>query len=182
MQLRLPQTINSGHGEMVRFIECVHEPDGDRILFEGYVQPGCGPILHVHLQQAEGFEVKQGVMAYQTSGSDVHHLQVGESTVFEKSVPHRFWNCSDEELILVSWAKPAGNLQRYMTILFLSTSERRTNTPGLFDAAYLSIQYRGEFDVLDVPRAMKQFVFPVIYWIGRTLGLYRKYEADFLEK
>lgn len=118
MQLRLPQTINSGHGEMVRFIECVHEPDGDRILFEGYVQPGCGPILHVHLQQAEGFEVKQGVMAYQTSGSDVHHLQVGESTVFEKSVPHRFWNCSDEELILVSWAKPAGNLQRYMTILF----------------------------------------------------------------
>ena len=118
MQLRLPQTINSGHGEIVRFSECIHEPDGDRILFEGYVQPGCGPILHVHLQQAEGFEVKQGVMAFQTLGSDVKHLHVGESAVFEKSVPHRFWNSSEEELILVSWAKPAGNLQRYMTILF----------------------------------------------------------------
>ena len=87
------------------FKECIHEPDGDRILFEGYVQPGCGPILHVHLHQAEGFEVKQGVMTYQTPGSDVQHLQVGESTVFEKSVPHRFWNSSDEELILLSWAK-----------------------------------------------------------------------------
>ena len=65
---------------------------------------------------------------------------------------------------------------------FLSTSGRRTNTPGLFDAAYLTMQHRGEFDVLDVPRAMKQFVFPVIYWIGQTLGLYRKYEADVLEK
>jgi len=182
MQLRLPQTINSGHGEIVRFSECIHEPDGDRILFEGYVQPGCGPILHVHLQQAEGFEVKQGVMAFQTLGSDVKHLHVGESTVFEKSVPHRFWNSSEEELILVSWAKPAGNLQRYMTILFLSTSKRSSNAPGLFDAAYLAVQYRGEFDVLEVPRAMKHFVFPVVYWIGQALGLYKKYEVDSLGK
>ena len=182
MQVRLPQTIDSGHGEIVRFKECICEPDGDRILFEGYVQPGCGPVLHVHLHQAEGFEVKQGVMAYQTPGSDVQHLQVGESTVFEKSVPHRFWNSSDEELILLSWAKPAGNLQRYMTILFSSTSKRGSNTPGLFDASYLTMQFRGEFDVLEVPHAMKQFVFPVVYWIGQLLGLYKKYEADSLGK
>jgi len=182
MQLRLPQTINSGHGEIVRFRECIHEPEGDRILFEGYVQPDCGPILHVHLQQAEGFEVKQGIMACQTPGSDVQYLQAGESIVFEKSVPHKFWNSSDEELVLISWAKPAGNLQRYMTILFLSTSKRSSNTPGLFDAAYLMMRYRGEFDVLDVPRAMKQVVFTVVYWIGRILGLYKKYEVDHLGK
>jgi mannose-6-phosphate isomerase-like protein (cupin superfamily) len=182
MQVRLPQTIDSGHGEIVRLKECICEPDGDRILFEGYVQPGCGPVLHVHLHQAEGFEVKQGVMAHQTPGSDIQYLQVGESTVFEKSVPHRFWNSSDEELILISWAKPAGNLQRYMTILFLSTSKRSSNTPGLFDASYLAMQYREEFDVLEVPHAMKQFVFPVVYWIGQLLGLYKKYEADSLGK
>lgn len=182
MQVRLPQTIDSGHGEIVRFKECICEPDGDRILFEGSVQPDCGPILHVHLQQAEGFEVKQGVMACQTPGSDVQYLHVGESIVFEKSVPHRFWNSSDEELILISWAKPAGNLQRYMTILFLSTSKRSSNTPGLFDASYLAMQYRREFDVLEVPHAMKQFVFPVVYWIGQLLGLYKKYEADSLGK
>ena len=182
MQLRLPQTINSGHGEIVRFKESIHEPGGDRILFEGFVQPDCGPILHVHLQQAEGFEVRQGVMACQTPGSDVQYLQVGESIVFERSVPHRFWNSSDEELILISWAKPAGNLQRYMTILFLSTSKRSSNTPGLFDAAYLTMQYRREFDVLEVPCFMKQFVFPVVYWVGQMLGLYKKYEADHLGK
>ena len=121
-------------------------------------------------------------MACQTPGSDVQYLQVGESIVFEKSVPHRFWNSSDEELMLISWAKPAGNLQRYMTILFLSTSKRSSNTPGLFDAAYLTMQYRREFDVLEVPRAMKQFVFPVVYWIGQILGLYKKYKADHLGK
>jgi hypothetical protein len=97
-------------------------------------------------------------------------------------VPHRFWNSSDEELILISWAKPAGNLQRYMTILFLSTSKRSSNTPGLFDASYLAMQYQEEFDVLEVPHAMKQFVFPVVYWIGQLLGLYKKYEADSLGK
>ena len=36
----------------------VQEPDGDRILFEGYVQPGCGPILRPSSAE-EGFEVKQ---------------------------------------------------------------------------------------------------------------------------
>ena len=182
MQLRLPQTISSGHGEIIRFRECIHETDGDRIVFEGYVQPGCGPVLHVHLQQAEGFEVRQGVMACQTPGSDVQYLQVGESIVFEKSVPHRFWNSSNEELILISWAKPAGHLQHYMTILFLSTSKRRSNTPGLFDAAYLTMHYRREFDVLEIPRSMKHFVFPVVYWVGQILGLYKKYEADHLGK
>ncbi len=60
MQVRLPQTIDSGHGEIVRFKECICEPDGDRILFEGSVQPDCGPVLHVHLQQAEGFRSKAG--------------------------------------------------------------------------------------------------------------------------
>ena len=59
----LPQTINSGHGEIIQFKECIQEPDSARLVFEGIVQPGCGPIFHVHLCQAEGFEVRQGTMA-----------------------------------------------------------------------------------------------------------------------
>ena len=168
MQLRLPQTINSGHGEMVRFIECVHESDGDRILFEGFVQPGCGPILHVHLQQAEGFEVKQGVMAYQTSGSDVHHLQVGESTVFEKSVPHRFWNCSDEELILVSWAKTSREFAAlYDNSVFIDI---RSGVQTLQDCSMqriLQCSIEESLMFLKFLVLMKQFVFPVVYWVGR---------------
>ncbi len=174
----LPQTIDSGHGEIIQFKECIHEPDGDRLVFEGIVQPGCGPIFHVHLCQAEGFEVRQGIMAYQVPGLPVQYLAEGEVTVFEKNVPHKFWNAGDTELIINSWAKPAGNLQRYMTILFLSTSKRHSNTPALFDAAYLTIQYKGEFDVLEIPRPVKSLLFPAVYWVGRVFGLYRKYEID----
>jgi len=174
----LPQTIDSGHGEIIQFKECIHEPDGDRLVFEGIVQPSCGPIFHVHLCQAEGFEVRQGIMAYQVPGLPVQYLAEGEVTVFEKNVPHKFWNAGDTELIINSWAKPAGNLQRYMTILFLSTSKRHSNTPALFDAAYLTIQYKGEFDVLEIPRPVKSLLFPAVYWVGRVFGLYRKYEID----
>ena len=46
MHVGLPQTINSGHGEIIQFKECIHEPDGARLVFEGIVQPGCGlPLL-----------------------------------------------------------------------------------------------------------------------------------------
>ena len=178
MHVGLPQTINSGHGEIIQFKECIQEPDSARLVFEGIVQPGCGPIFHVHLCQAEGFEVRQGTMAYQVPGLPVQYLAEGEATVFEKNVPHKFWNAGDTELILNSWAKPAGNLQRYMTILFLSTSKRHSNTPALFDAAYLTIQYKGEFDVLEIPRPVKSLLFPVVYWVGRMFGLYRKYKID----
>ena len=66
MHVGLPQTIHSGHGEIIQFKECIQEPDGARLVFEGIVQPGCGPIFHVHLCQAEGFEVRQGTMASRT--------------------------------------------------------------------------------------------------------------------
>ena len=178
MHVGLPQTIDSGHGEIIHFKECIHEPGGTRLVFEGIVQPGCGPIFHVHLCQSEGFEVRQGTMAYQLPGLPVQYLAAEEKIVFEQTVPHKFWNAGGTELIMNSWAKPAGNLQRYMTILFLSTSKRHSNTPALFDAAYLTIQYKGEFDVLEIPHLVKSLIFPAVYWIGRAFGIYKKYEVE----
>ena len=34
MHIGLPQTINSGHGEIIQFKECIQEPDGARLFFE----------------------------------------------------------------------------------------------------------------------------------------------------
>lgn len=117
-------------------------------------------------------------MAYQLPGLPVQYLAAEEKIVFEQTVPHKFWNAGGTELIMNSWAKPAGNLQRYMTILFLSTSKRHSNTPALFDAAYLTIQYKSEFDVLEIPHLVKSLIFPAVYWIGRAFGIYKKYEVE----
>ena len=64
--------------------ECIHETEGTRLVFEEIIQPGCGPVFHVHFCQAEGFEVKQGTMAYQVPGLPVQYLPAGEKTVLSK--------------------------------------------------------------------------------------------------
>ena len=34
MHVGLPQIINSGHGEIIQFKDCIQEPDGARLFFE----------------------------------------------------------------------------------------------------------------------------------------------------
>ena len=67
----LPLTIDSGHGEVIIFKKIIKEPDGDKLILEGRIQPMCGPIMHVHHKQDEYFHVIQGTMAYQNPGKEV---------------------------------------------------------------------------------------------------------------
>ena len=38
MKTKLPHTIDSGHGEVIIFKEIIHEPDGDKIIFEDKIK------------------------------------------------------------------------------------------------------------------------------------------------
>ena len=47
--------------------------------------------------------------------------------------------------------------------------------PDLFDAAFLTRRYRGEFYMSEIPAMVQRLVFPVLVAVGRVLGKYRKY-------
>lgn len=60
MKIQYPHTIENGHGEKLVIQSIEHEPDGDLVLGENWVQPGSGPPMHVHFLQDEGFTVVSG--------------------------------------------------------------------------------------------------------------------------
>ena len=57
-----PHTIENKFGEKLVFVDQVKEPDGDKLITEGFVKPGAGPPIHVHWKQEESLTVISGQM------------------------------------------------------------------------------------------------------------------------
>ena len=98
MNFNLPHTIENGLGEKIVFQEITPEHGVEKLIVKGYCAPGGGPAMHVHYLQDEGFTVVKGNLSYEIQGKKPVQVSVGQSVVFPRGVPHRFWNDGKEEL------------------------------------------------------------------------------------
>ena len=103
MQLSYPHTIENCMGEKIIFHHIEREPDGDKVIVENFVTPGHGPLMHTHFLQDEQLTVVKGKLAYQVLGQEVKHASEGDTVLFERGTPHRFWNSGDEVLNCTGW-------------------------------------------------------------------------------
>ena len=170
-----PRTIENGFGEQITFLRLVWEADGDRLELENLVSPGGGPPMHVHYLQEEGLTIVEGRLGYQRPGEPPQFAEKGETVVFKPGEPHKFWNAGDEELRCTGYAKPANNLEYFLTALYDSQKRAGSRRPDPFEGAFLATRYRGEFGMLEVPGFVRRFVFPVQVAIGKLLGKYARY-------
>ena len=77
---------------------------------------------------------------------------------------------------MIGWCTPPGNIEFFLSTLFLSTKENGGKRPGLFDAAFLVTRYRTEFALLDLPAFVTAVVIPIVYRMGIVLGKYEKFK------
>lgn len=170
-----PHTIDNGGGERLTFVRVAGDERGEFLEVRNTVSPGAGPPMHVHHLQEEGLTVERGTMGYQVVGEEERRAGPGESAIFAPGVAHRFWNAGDDELICTGFARPPDNLEYFLTEIYASMRRSGGKRPGAFDAAYLSRRYRSEFEMLEVPRAVQRFLFPMIVAVGRVLGWHRRF-------
>jgi mannose-6-phosphate isomerase-like protein (cupin superfamily) len=176
MQFQYPHIIENGAGERLIFTRLVKGPAGDRLEGECFVQPNCGPMMHVHLQQEEGMTILSGMMGVQLQGEAPVFYGVGESAIFKAGVPHRFWNAGSEPLHCTAYVYPVQNFEYYLSAIFNSMQENGGKRPAAFDIAWLLKRYRSEFDMLAIPLLVKKLVFPLVLFIGRLKGRHRKFQ------
>ena len=176
MKFVLPHTIESGQGEKITFREIIKEPDGDKVIIEGTCAPGAGPAMHVHYKQDEGITVVKGKMGCQILGKDTVYYSQGQEVVFPRNTPHRFWNASDEELIVSSWIKPANSIIFFLSTLYAAQKKSGSGRPEAFDAAYLLVRYKSEYGMPELPSFVRNVIMPVTYSIGSLLGKYKKFK------
>ena len=153
-----------------------HEPDGNRVIVENFVSPGHGPVMHTHFLQDEELTVIKGKIGYQIWGQEKQYASEGETVLFKRGTPHRFWNAGDEILNCKGWVKPANTIVFFLSALYAAQNKSGKAEPETFDGAYLMARYAKEYDLPEIPRLVKKTLLPLTYAIGRILGKYKKFE------
>jgi quercetin dioxygenase-like cupin family protein len=176
MNYLLPHFIENCIGEKLIFKEVVQEPDGDKLLCENFVIPKSGPPMHTHFLQEEALTVVEGKIGYQVQGAQPQYAGVGETVVFKRGVPHRFWNAGDDILHCTGWVKPANTIVFYLTSVYAAQNKTGTARPETFDGAYLLKRYASEYDMAELPKFVKKVIIPVTYYMGRLLGKYKHFK------
>jgi mannose-6-phosphate isomerase-like protein (cupin superfamily) len=70
-----------------------------------------GPLVHVHPNTEDSFEVVEGVLEVCVDGQ-WRSLQAGETVTVPAGVPHTFRNVSDEPVKVVTRIRPRGDPRR----------------------------------------------------------------------
>ncbi|HEY1023323.1 MAG TPA: cupin domain-containing protein [Flavisolibacter sp.] len=176
MSYQLPHTIQNCIGETLIFKELLPEPDGDRLLVENFVTPRSGPPMHTHFLQDECLTVVKGRIGYQCKGEEPQYAGIGETVLFKRGVPHRFWNAGEEVLHCTGWVKPANTLVFFLSSVYAAQNKAGSDRPETFDGAYLLKRYASEYDMAEVPRFVKKVIIPLTYHLGKLLGKYNHFK------
>ena len=176
MEYNFPHTIQNCMGEILIFRELVREPDGDKLIVENFVQPNSGPPMHTHFLQDEALTVQKGRIGYQIKGGEPQYAGGGETIVFKRGVPHRFWNAGEDVLQCSGWVKPANTLVFFLSSVYAAQNKAGSERPEKFDGAYLLTRYASEYDMDEIPGFVKKVIFPVTCLVGRLLGKYKHFK------
>src|SRR5688500_9896362 len=103
MNLTLPHTIKNHLGEELIFHRIEKEKDVEKVIIENFVPPNTAPIMHTLHMQDESLTVLHGKMAYQVLGEEIKYANIGETVLFKKGIPHKFWNAGTDELNCFGW-------------------------------------------------------------------------------
>lgn len=171
---KLPYTIRNNFGEILHFQAIRAEGSKTFIDVTNEVQPGCGPVMHVHFKQDEYLRVVEGRMGYQIAGGAEQFAGPGESATFHAGQMHRFWNAGDDVLKCEGWISPPNNIIYYLENIY-RLMDVGGGEPGGFEAAYLIRKYRSEFDVAAIPGFVKKVIFPIVVFFGKLAGKHRKF-------
>ncbi len=174
--ITLPHTIQTKHGEQLTFHKIIREEGTDKLLVSNQVQPGAGPIMHTHWQQDESLTVKQGTMGWQILGQEPQIAQPGQTVVFKRGTPHRFWNDGKDILQCDGWISPPHSIVFFLDAIYTAINKSTTDRPDAFDAAWLLTRYASEYDMPEIPGFVKKVIMPVQVMIGKLLGKYRHFK------
>lgn len=176
MEYKYPHSIENSIGEKITFLGVEKTDEGDKLLVENYVTPGNGPMMHTHWLQDECLTVVRGRIGYQVLGKEEKFAGEGESVLFKRGVPHRFWNAGTEVLHCKGWIYPANTIVFFLSSIYAAQNKTGTGRPEKFDGAYLMTRYSSEYDMPEIPKLVKKTVIPITYFVGKMLGKYKHFK------
>jgi len=176
MNITYPHIIENCIGEKLIFHKVEQEIDGEKVIVENYVAPGSGPTMHTHWLQDESLTVMAGKIGYQILGAPEQFAIEGETILFRRGIPHKFWNAGKDVLHCKGWIKPGNTIVFFLSALFAAQNKSGKGQPEIFDGAYLIKRYASEYDLPEIPKFVKKTIIPATYYVGQLLGKYKHFK------
>jgi len=117
--------------------------------------------------QDECITVIAGKMGYQFSGKEPQIATAGETVLFKRGIPHKFWVVGEDSLHCKGYVQPVNTVIFYLSALFSAQNKSGKGKPETFDGAYLLTKYASEYDIVEIPLFVKKFILPITCFIGR---------------
>lgn len=172
MKIKYPHTIENCVGEKIIFKSLEPQPGGDKVALEAFCKPGCGPTMHTHFKQDEELTVLEGKMGYQVPGQEVRYATAGETVLFKRGTPHKFWAEGTEDLHCKGWIQPVNSVVYFLSALYAAQNKSGKAQPETFDGAYLMTRYASEYELPEIPAFVRKVIIALTYRIGKLLGKY----------
>ena len=176
MTYHFPHTIENSIGEKIIFKSVESSAGGDKVIVESFCKPGGGPPMHTHFKQDECITVISGKMGYQISGKEPKIATAGETVLFKRGIPHKFWVVGEDSLHCKGYVQPVNTVIFYLSALFSAQNKSGKGKPETFDGAYLLTKYASEYDIVEIPLFVKKFILPITCFIGGLLGKYKHFK------
>jgi len=176
MNFTYPHTIENCTGEKIIFKSMERTSAGDKLILEAFCEPGAGPAMHTHFKQDESLTVISGIMGYQIPGEEIRYANPGETILFKRGTPHKFWAEGGKKLECSGWIQPANSIEFFLGAIYAAQNKAGKAQPEAFDSAYLLSKYSSEYDMPEIPGLVKKVIFPLTAFIGRLLGRYKNFK------
>lgn len=175
MNIKFPHMIENCVGEKIIFHSQEQTDQGVKLNLEAFCEPNAGPAMHTHFMQDESLTVVSGLLAYQHPGQEPKYAKPGETVLFERGIPHKFWAEGNEPLHCSGWICPANSVVYFLTAVYAAQNKSGKGEPEPFDGAYLLTKYATEYDMPEIPAFVKKVIFPITVFIGGLFGKYKHF-------
>ncbi len=170
--MNYPHTIENCVGEKIIFQQIEKTSKGDKVILKAFCDLGFGPTMHTHFKQDESLTVLSGKMGYQVLGEASKFAKEGETVIFKRGTPHKFWAEGDHQLQCSGWIEPVHSVVFFLSSLYEAQNKSGKGQPETFDGAYLMTRYASEYDLPEIPAFVKKTIIPFTYFTGQLLGKY----------
>lgn len=135
-------------GERIIFEQTGAETDGQYLAGKIYLAPrGVGPPEHIHPRIEEQFRVVSGTLTARLAGKQ-QTFTSGQELVVPPGVAHRWWNETDEEVVIEYRVSPALPLDTFLENVFAMVQMGYSDARGLPGPLRMSLVLPRFWDVL----------------------------------
>lgn len=165
-------------GERITFYQTGAETDGQYLTARIDLAPrGCGPPLHVHPEMEEAFRVVSGSLTARVGGKQ-RTYGPGEEFTVPPGTAHRWWNDTEEPVVIEARVTPGLALDRFLENVFATVQQGHSNSRGVPGLLSVSLVLPRYWDVLYLARPPLPIQKPTMAILG-LLARFLRYPSRY---